>query len=147
MSQTKVLFLCVHNSARSQMAAAFLKKFGGESFFVESAGLEAGKINPLAIAVMREEGIDISENATNDVFDYFRQGRSYEYVITVCDKEASDRCPHFPGLHQKINWSFPDPSKFAGSQEDKLSQTRAVRDQIKTAVLDFVRQLAQTEKK
>src|SRR5450432_719643 len=117
MSKTKVLFLCIHNSARSQMAEAYLKKFGGENFHVESAGLEPGKLNPLAIEVMKEDGIDISQNSTNDVFEFFKQGRIFQYVVTVCDKEAADRCPIFPGLNKKINWSFEDPSKFEGSQE------------------------------
>jgi arsenate reductase len=137
---TKVLFLCVHNSARSQMAEAYLKKFGGDKFEVESAGLETGELNPLAVEVMKEDGIDISSNRTKDVFDFFKQGKIYNYVITVCDKEASDRCPMFPGMSQKVNWSFPDPSKFMGTEEEKLQQTRNVRDQIKQAVRDFIKQ-------
>ena len=134
----KVLFLCIHNSARSQMAEAYLQKFGGDKFFVESAGLEAGKLNPLAIEVMKEDGIDISNKQTNDVFDYFKEGRLYQYVITVCDKEASDRCPIFPGLMKKINWSFTDPSSLTGTHEEKLAVTRKVRDQIKEAVQNFI---------
>jgi arsenate reductase (thioredoxin) len=123
------------------MAEAYLKKFGGDKFLVESAGLETGKLNPLAVEVMKEDGIDISDNKAHDVFDFFKEGRNYRYVITVCDKEASDRCPLFPGLSEKIGWSFPDPSKFTGTHQEKLQQTRQVRDQIKTAVQDFVRQL------
>ena len=139
--KTKVLFLCIHNSARSQMAEAYLKKMGGDKFEVESAGLEAGNINSFAVEVMKEEGIDISNNQTNNVFDFFKQGKLYRYVITVCDKEASDRCPIFPGMSEKINWSFPDPSSFSGTDEEKLQETRKVRDQIKQAVQDFVKQL------
>ncbi len=123
------------------MAETYLKLFGADQFEVESAGLEKGKLNPLAVEVMMEEGMDISANPTNDVFEFFKQGRSYHYVITVCDKEASDRCPLFPGLSEKINWSFPDPSKFTGTHEEKLQQTRQVRDQIRTAVHDFIVQL------
>jgi arsenate reductase len=141
MYQTKVLFLCVHNSARSQMAEAYLKKFGGEKFHVESAGLEPGNLNPLAIEVMKEDGIDISQNPTNNVFEFFKEGRIFHYVVTVCDKEASDRCPIFPGLNKKINWSFDDPSKFGGSQEEKLASTRIVRDKIKNAVKDFIKEV------
>ncbi|MDQ3019007.1 MAG: arsenate reductase ArsC [Bacteroidota bacterium] len=137
----KVLFLCVHNSARSQIAEAYLKKFGGGKFEVESAGLEPGKLNPLAIEVMKEDGIDISQNQTNDVFDYFKQGKLFQYVITVCDQEASDRCPIFPGLINKINWSFEDPSKFTGSHEEKLAATRIIRDKIKNAVLQFIQKV------
>ena len=141
---TKVLFLCIHNSARSQMAEAYLKKFGGENFFAESAGLEAGKLNPLAIEVMKEDGIDISQNTTNDVFDFFKEGRLYNYVVTVCDKEASDRCPIFPSAHKKINWSFMDPSSLTGTHEEKLAATREIRDKIKTAVQDLIKRLIKT---
>jgi len=138
MKKLKVLFLCVHNSARSQIAAAYLRKFGGKKFEADSAGLEPGILNPLAVEVMQEEGIDISQSPVNDVFSYFRQGRLFDYVITVCDQSASDRCPHFPGMHEKINWSFDDPSKFEGTYEEKLQQTRGVRDKIKIAVRQFV---------
>ncbi len=138
----KVLFLCIHNSARSQMAEAYLKKFGGDKFFVESAGLEAGNLNPLAIEVMKEDGIDISNNQTNDVFAYFKEGRLYQYVITVCDKEASDRCPIFPSAHKKINWSFTDPSSLTGTHEEKLAATREVRDKIKEAVIALIKELS-----
>jgi len=141
---TKVLFLCVHNSARSQMAEAYLKKFGGDDFISDSAGLEHGTLNPLAVEVMKEDGIDISNNTTHGVFDYFKEGKIFQYVVTVCDKEASDRCPIFPGMNEKINWSFPDPSKFTGTHEEKLEQTRKVRDLIKQAVLDFIKKI-QTE--
>lgn len=139
--KTKVLFLCIHNSARSQMAEAYLKKMGGDKFEVESAGLEAGNLNPFAVVVMKEEGIDISNNQTNNVFDFFKQGKLYRYVITVCDKEASDRCPIFPGMSEKTNWSFSDPASFTGTDEEKLAETRKVRDLIKQAVQDFVKQL------
>ena len=137
----KVLFLCVHNSARSQMAEAYLKKFGGNNFLPDSAGLEPGTLNPLAVEVMEEDGIDISNNPTHGVFDYFKEGKIFQYVVTVCDKEASDRCPIFPGMNEKINWSFPDPSKFTGTHEEKLAQTRIVRDMIKQAVLDFIKKI------
>ena len=142
MTKIKVLFLCVHNSARSQMAAAYLKKFDSDQFEVDSAGLEPGTLNPLAIEVMREDGIDISANSTNDVFKYFQEGKWFNYVITVCDKDASEQCPVFPGMQEKINWSFEDPSKFKGTEEEKLQQTREVRDKIKNAVREFVRQVS-----
>ncbi len=138
MSKTRVLFLCIHNSARSQMAEAFLKHLASQQFEVESAGLEPGKLNPLAIAVMKEDGIDISSNLVNDVFSFYKEGKIFNYVITVCDPKASESCPVFPGLHEKINWSFDDPSRFAGTEEEKLSATRKVRDQIKEAVKRFI---------
>jgi arsenate reductase (thioredoxin) len=134
----KVLFLCIHNSARSQMAEAYLKKFGSDKFFAESAGLEKGKLNPLAVQVMKEDGIDISNNDTKSVFEFHEAGKTYDYIITVCDKQASDRCPYFPGMKSKINWRFPDPSKFTGTEEEKLQKTRQVRDTIKEAVYTFI---------
>lgn len=134
----KVLFLCVHNSSRSQIAEAYLKKFGRDKFFVESAGLEKGTINPLAVEVMKEEGIDISKNETNDVFDFFKEGRIYHFVITVCDEKAAERCPVFPGLVEKLHWGFEDPSQFTGTHEEKLNKTRDIREKIKEAVLKFI---------
>jgi len=138
MDKTRVLFLCVHNSARSQMAEAYLKQFGGEKFEVESAGLEPGKLNPLAVEVMREDGFDISNNPTNDVFEFFKQGKRFHYVITVCDAGNSARCPIFPGMTKRFAWDFPDPSLFTGTQEEKLAKTREVRNKIKAAVKRFV---------
>lgn len=123
------------------MAEAYLKQFGGEIFLTESAGLEAGKLNPLAVEVMKEEGIDISNNRTKDVFDFSAEGRSYQYVVTVCDEASASRCPIFPGVHKKLNWSFPDPSAFAGTHEEKLTKTRIVRDQIKQAVQHFIKEV------
>ena len=123
------------------MAEAYLKKLGGEKFYVESAGLEAGTMNPLAVEVMNEDGIDISENKTKDVFEFFKEGRLYQYVVTVCDEASAARCPIFPGVHKKINWSFADPSAFIGSHEEKLFETRLVRDKIKTAVLNFISEI------
>jgi arsenate reductase (thioredoxin) len=120
------------------MAEAYLKHFAGNDFEVESAGLEPGKLNPLAIAVMQEEGIDICGNSTNDVFEFFKQRKMFHYVVTVCDPKASESCPVFPGLVKKINWGFADPSKFEGTDEEKLEQTRFVRDGIKNAVLQFI---------
>lgn len=125
------------------MAEAYLKKLGGNKFFVESAGLEAGKLNPLAIEVMKEDGIDISNNQSNDVFEFFKEGRVYQYVVTVCDKEASDRCPFFPGTFKKINWAFTDPSSLTGTYEEKLEVTRQIRDQVKESVLNLIKNLDQ----
>jgi arsenate reductase (thioredoxin) len=142
MPPVNVLFLCIHNSARSQMAEAYLKKLGGNKFLVESAGLEPGKLNALAVQVMKEDGIDISGNPTKDVFDMLRRGKTFNYVITVCDPQASESCPVFPGVLEKINWSFEDPSKFTGSREEKLKQTRTIRHKIKKAVQEFIKGLS-----
>lgn len=139
---TKVLFLCVHNSARSQMAEAFLKKYAGDHFDVESAGLEPGKLNPFVVRAMAEVGIDISGNPTKDVFEFFKAGRVFQVVVSVCSKEAADRCPIFPGLSKKLHWPFDDPSAFKGTEDQIMEQTRRVRDQIESAVKDFIAMFA-----
>jgi arsenate reductase len=139
MEKKKVLFVCVHNSARSQMAEAYLNKLGGEKFFAESAGLEPGILNPLVVKVMAEDGIDISGNKTKSVFDFFKAGKTYEYVITVCDTEAAERCPIFPGKVIRFHWSFPDPSSLEGTEEEKLEKIRKIRDDIKAKVIDFIK--------
>ena len=136
----KILFVCIHNSARSQMAEAFLNQIGGGMLTAESAGIEAGKLNPNAVQVMKEVGIDISGNQTKEVFDAFRQGRLYQAVVTVCDDASAERCPIFPGMVKRIAWSFPDPSIFTGTQEEILQQTRQVRDEIKLKVAEFAKQ-------
>ncbi len=139
MTQIRVLFLCIHNSARSQMAQAYLQKMGGSRFIVESAGLEAGQLNPYAIKAMKLDEIDISKNKTTNVLDYFNEGRRYDYVITVCDEASAAMCPVFPGKHKKINWSFADPSAFNGTDDDKLQQTIAVRNKIKESVISLIK--------
>lgn len=137
-SKHKVLFVCIHNSARSQMAEAFLKKYGSEHFEAESAGLEPGKLNPNVVEVMQEIGIDISKNRTQGVFDLFRQGKLFNAVISVCDGASAERCPIFPGKVKRILWSFADPSSFTGTHEEILEQTRKVRDEIKEKVLQLI---------
>lgn len=141
MDKIRVLFVCVHNSARSQMAEAFLKKHGGDRFEVESAGIESGRLNPLAVAVMKEIRLDISQNKTKSVMDYFKQGKRYDYVITVCDESQSGRCPIFPGRAQKLHWNFEDPSSFQGMWEDRVRRTREVRDRIEERVKDWLESL------
>ena len=125
-----VLFVCVHNSARSQMAEALLKTTCAESFEVESAGLKPGPLNPLAVAVMAEIGLDISQNKTKDIFPFIRRQPTFDYVINVCDAAQGENCPSFPRTTTVLNWGFPNPSKFTGTDEEKLAQTRAVRDAI-----------------
>jgi len=134
----KVLFICVHNSARSQMAEAYLRKYGGKRFAVESAGLEPGTINPLVVELMKEEGIDLSGKSTNSVYDYYREGRSYDYVITVCSKDAAERCPIFPGGGHRLHWPFDDPSKVKGGHEEKLVEVRRIRDEMREKILAFL---------
>ncbi|HWY97597.1 MAG TPA: arsenate reductase ArsC [Bacteroidia bacterium] len=138
MSKTKVLFMCIHNSARSQMAEAFLNKLASDKFEAESAGLEPGTLNLLVVQVMQEIGIDISRNKTKDVFEFFKQGKHFEYVVTVCDEASSEKCPFFPSQRKKLNWSFKDPSQFAGTMEEKMVEVRAVRDAIEKKVEEFI---------
>ena len=133
----KVLFICVHNSARSQMAAALLNKRCGEFFDAHSAGLDPGTLYPLAVEVLREMDIDISKNKTQAVFDVFKSGELFAYVITVCDESEAESCPIFPGVATRLHWSFPDPSKFSGALEEKLEQTRRVRDKIDNQIRRF----------
>ncbi len=135
---TKVLFLCVHNSARSQMAEAFLAKHGAGRFAAESAGLEPGRLNPFVVRAMAEAGIDISGNKTKSVFDLFQAGKVYQVVVTVCSKEAAERCPVFPGLSEKLHWPFSDPSALKGNDDEIMAGVRRIRDQIEAAVKDFV---------
>jgi len=138
MTKQRVLFVCVHNSARSQMAEAFLKKYGGDLFEVESAGIEPGNLNPVVIEAMREIEIDISNNRTKDVFDFIRQGKTFHFIVTVCDESNGERCPIFPGVSERLHWSFEDPSAFTGTNKEKLSKTRVVRDLIKSKTLNFI---------
>ncbi len=138
MDKKKVLFVCVHNSARSQIAEALLKNMAGERFEVESAGLEPGKLNPMAIEVMKEIGIDISQNKTKSVFDFFKQGKQYDYMVTVCDEFQSVTCPVFPGGGKKLHWGLDDPSGFQGTWAEKLEKTRRVREQIKQKITEWI---------
>ena len=133
----RTLFICEHNSARSQIAAAFLRKYGGDDYDVESAGLEPTELNPLAVAVMREAGIDISDQKPQSVFDLFRLGKLYQTIITVC-QPAADKCPIFPGVAKRLHWPFDDPAQFTGTWEEKLSQTRQVRDQIEDTIKEWI---------
>jgi len=142
----KVLFVCIHNAARSQMAEAFLKNIGGDNFQVESAGLEPGTLNPIVVDVMKEIGIDISNNQTKSVFDFFRQGKLYNYVITVCDETSGEKCPLFPGITKRLHWEFDDPSALGGSYDHKLEKTRIIRDKIKLKVEQFLQEIDQLEK-
>lgn len=135
-----VLFVCIHNSARSQMAEAFLNKYGESRYIAESAGLEPGKMNPNVVKVMQEVGIDLSQKGTQGVFDLFQKGTHYNAVITVCDGAGAERCPVFPGVVKRVAWSFEDPSSLKGTQEEILEQTRKIRDQIEGSIKDFIKE-------
>ena len=132
--KNKVLFVCVHNSARSQMAAAFLTRECGDAFEAHSAGLEPGTLNPVVVEAMREVGVDISANATKSVFDYVKAGHMFAYVVTVCDEVSAERCPIFVGVTQRLHWSFRDPAAIPGTHAEKLAGTRVIRDEIEERI-------------
>lgn len=138
----RVLFVCIHNSARSQMGEAFLKQAGGERFEVQSAGIEPGRLNPIVVQAMKEVGIDISGNVTKEVSQFIDTGAPFDYVITVCDETSAERCPLFPGKAQRLHWGFPDPSVLQGTDEEKLQSIRAIRDDIKKKVESWIISLA-----
>lgn len=117
------------------MAEAWLNHLCEGFAHAYSAGLEPGTLNPLAVEVMREVAIEISNRATKGVLDFFKAGEKFDRVITVCDQEAAERCPLFPGYTVRLHWSFDDPSQFKGTWEERLAQTRKVRDAIKDAIL------------
>jgi arsenate reductase len=129
--KTRVLFICRHNSGRSQIAEAYLKQMGEADFYVESAGLEpAESVNPMVVDVMKEEGVDLSSKKPQSVFEKFKSGELYDHVITVC-ADSENKCPIFPGIVQRLHMPFPDPSGVAGTPEEKLAAVRDIRDQIK----------------
>ncbi len=134
----RVLFLCTHNSSRSQMAEGFLRALGGERYEAFSAGTQARGINPLAIKVMAERGIDISEAAghRSKTLHAFL-GQPMDLVVTVCD-EAAEECPFFPGARRQEHWSFPDPSAATGTEEERLVVFRQVRDAIEARLREWL---------
>jgi arsenate reductase len=137
MKKQKVLFVCVHNSARSQMAEAWLNALQGDRFEAQSAGIETGILNPLVVQAMAEAGIDISRNLTKSVGDFIKAGQLFSWVITVCDEASAERCPIFPGMTKRLHWSFPDPAGLTGTQEEKLAAVRKIRDDIKKKVREW----------
>ncbi|MFH2108602.1 MAG: arsenate reductase ArsC [Chrysiogenia bacterium] len=138
MEKTRILFICVHNSARSQMAEAFLNEFAGERFEAESAGLEPGTLNPLVVKAMAEVGIDIAAKTTRSAFDLLRRGEWFGWVITVCDESQAEACPIFPGAGRRDHWGFPDPAAFTGNDREKLEQVRRLRDRIAAKVKEWI---------
>jgi arsenate reductase (thioredoxin) len=130
-----ILVLCTGNSCRSQIADGYLKHFAGDRATIYSAGVETHGVNPRAIAIMAEDGIDISGNTSNNVDEYL--GIEFDHVITVCDN-AVERCPVFPSTAQKWHHNFPDPAKATGTEQEIMSEFRKVRDMIKIYCSDFV---------
>jgi len=140
-SSARVLFICVHNSGRSQMSEAFLNYYGGGRFDAQSAGLEPGELNPLVVEAMAEIGIDISQNKTKSVFDIWKSGELLQYVIAVCDAASAEKCPIFPGPTTRLHWSFHDPSKVTGTYEQKLQKVRQIRDEIAAKIQGWLASL------
>ena len=135
---TRVLFLCTHNSARSQMAEGFLRAIAGDRFEAGSAGTEKTSVNPLAIRAMAERGIDLGGHTSKVYSDLAPP--SWDYLITVCD-DANERCPWVPGSVKRLHWSFRDPSRATGTEEERLAVFRRVRDQIQERLTDWLRSL------
>jgi arsenate reductase len=133
MSKQRILFLCTGNSARSQMAEAFLRKYADDRFEAHSAGLEPKGLNPLTVKVMDEVGIDVSEQRSKGVDTYL--GKTlFQYLVTVCD-DADKNCPTvWPGVNKRMHWSFQDPAAVEGTEEEKLAKFREVRDLIEAKV-------------
>ena len=136
--KTKVLFVCSANTTRSQIAEALLKKYGGDDFEVNSAGINPGVLNPLAVEVLKEdENMDISSYSTNKVLDYYKEGRHYHYVITVCDEASKEPCPIFPSLVGVLHWNITSPAS-NGSDEEKKAKIRASKEEIKVNILKLI---------
>jgi len=133
----KVMFLCSGNSARSQMAEGWLLHLAGDRFEVVSAGTEPSRVNPLAIAVMRERGIDISGHHSKPVGKFL--GEHFQYLITVCDN-AREKCPIFPGAVKRIHWPLEDPAAAVGREEERLAVFRRVRDEIETRIRAWIQE-------
>lgn len=140
-AKPRVLAICIHNSARSQMTEEFIRRAAGDQLEVMSAGIEPGTVNPTVVELLKEDGIDISEKQTRSVFDLHTSGERFDYVIAVCDKEAAERCPIFPAEKERLHWPFPDPSKATGTMEEKLAYVRPIRDEIRQKAQAFVQSI------
>ncbi len=141
-SAQTVLFVCIHNSARSQMAEAFVNARCAGTLRAYSAGLEAGRLNPVVVEAMRELGHDLSGNAAKSCADPAIAAREYDYVVTVCDEASAEACPVHPARGERLHWGFPDPSSFRGEPAEVLERTREVRD----AIAERVRRWCDDEK-
>ena len=142
----RVLFICGHNSARSQMAEVFLERMGKGAFEAESAGLElAERINPLVVEAMQEIGFDLEGKGMQRIMDLYEQGREYDFVIAVCDAAKAGRCPVFPGSGKRLHWPFEDPASLEGSWEERLAKTREIRDGIRRKIEDWIAEMGASE--
>lgn len=144
MRKKKVLFICVHNTARSQMAEAFLNDLGAGAFEAYSAGLEPTSVNPLVVEVMRESGYDLSGKTAKSVFQFYREGVLFDFVITVCRESIESKCPIFPGLAKRLRWGFDDPAALRGSHEEMLEGTRRIRDAIQSRIKSWIEEAGES---
>ncbi len=140
MSTKRIMFVCIHNSARSQMCEAFVRQYAGDRFDVHSSGIEAGKLNPLVVQAMGEIGISMDGHYAKPAQEYIDRKEAFDFVVTVCDESSAERCPMFPGKHERLHWGFPDPSAITGTDEEKLAGIRPIRDAIRKRVLEFLEQ-------
>lgn len=139
----KVLFVCVHNSGRSQMAQAWMNRICPELFEAQSAGITPhGEMNPLVVSAMHEAGIDLSGARPRSVFDVYKSGEVFSHIITVCDQSSAEKCPVFLGLVKQIHWSFPDCSELVGTEEEKLSAIRKIRDDIRSRITAWCEEMS-----
>lgn len=146
MTKQRILAICIHNSARSQMTEELLRRCAGDLAEVESAGIEPGSVNPVVVELLKEDGIDISAKKTQSVFELHRAGKSFDYVIAVCDPEAAERCPIFPAEKKRLHWPFDDPSARTRAMEgrpmsEKVEAIRPIRDSIREKVEAFCAEL------
>lgn len=141
----KVVFICIHNSGRSQMGEGFLRSLAGDRFEVASAGIESGTLNPLVVRAMAEVGVDISKHYAKRAQELIDAGEKFDTVITVCDETSAERCPMFPGRGtnanaERLHWGFPDPSALKGTDDEKLKGIRPIRDAIKAKIENWLQE-------
>ena len=141
MERKKILFICVHNSGRSQMAEAFANQAGNGFVIAESAGLYPKPVLREVVEIMEEVGLDLSQNSSDSVFEFFKQGRLYDFVITVCEEAVEMQCPIFPGIARRLSWPFEDPEKLSGTSNEKKQALRQLRDAIRDKVMEFVKKI------
>lgn len=138
MEKKRVMFICVHNSGRSQMAEAFVRAYAGDRFEAVSSGIESGKLNPLVVKAMGEIGISMEGHYAKKAQDFIDRKERFDFVVTVCDESTAERCPMFPGKHVRLHWGFPDPSAIPGTDEEKLAGIRPIRDAIGARVREWL---------
>lgn len=138
MDRKRIMFICIHNSGRSQMAEAFVRAYAGDRFEAASSGIEPGQLNPLVVRAMGEIGISMEGQYAKKAQDFVDRNERFDFVVTVCDESNAERCPMFPGRHTRLHWGFPDPSAIPGTDEEKLAGIRPIRDAIGARVKQWL---------